>query len=259
MNNTKIAKLAQTAKYHADKIAKRLHLVKGNSKIGKKRTLAYSTMPGAGLPTWKDGRVIVDCEGTCAGVCSACSKHCYAMAALRRFANTCAISWADNTITIRENPARIYADIAAVIRRRRSPLDYVRFHVAGEFMPGDAGREELYQLWDLALDYPGVIFYGYTKRTALLQRVEDERGEMPANLVIMASMWRNAEGVESVTNYTNAPEFHYHDPATPAADLEAMRHCPAVDRNGNETGVTCEQCGYCQHARKGDKIAVYAH
>lgn len=234
-----------------------LRVQNGNDKIGKDFTFCYSTIPGAGYPTFADGRAIVDVQGTCAGVCNGCQNDCYAMNALRYMHNTCANSWAKSTVAIRQDPNVVFNTLQSKISRRRKPLKYIRFHVSGDFMPGEAGRSEFLALVALAVNNPELRVYGYTKRTSILKWYEDEYGAMPENMVVMASQWRNAAGVESVKNYTNAPEFIYDD--STHSDIAALYHCPAVDPNGHETGVTCEQCKRCQHAKKGDKIAVYAH
>ena len=36
------------------------------------------------------------------------------------------------------------------------------------------------------------------------------------------------------------PEFIYDDGTEP--DVAKLPHCPAVDRNGYETGITCSKC-----------------
>lgn len=257
--NASPAAAATAALYIFDPETAELRVQKGNDKIGKEFTLCYSTIPGAGYPTFADGRPIIDVQGTCAGVCHGCQSACYAMNALRYMHNTCAESWSKSTVAIRRNPNTVFDTLQKKINRRRNPLKYVRFHVSGEFMPGQAGLEELLALVRLAYNNPDIQVYGYTKRTQLLAWFEAEYGAFPDNFVCMCSMWRNAEGVESVKNYTNAPEFHYHDAANDCEELRNMYHCPAVDPSGHETGITCEKCKRCQHARKGDKIAVYAH
>ena len=45
----------------------------------------------------------------------------------------------------------------------------------------------------------------------------------------------------------------------PDKTLEKVYHCPAVDKNGHETGVTCAKCKRCIVAKRGEKTAVYAH
>ena len=225
-----------------------LHISKGNAKTGAIPN--YSTLPGAGVIVRKDGRPVTGEAGTCSGVCDACAGKCYAFRALR-YPET-ARAWSENTTLIRDNPARVAYDIHRWIKRRRKPVPLFRFHVGGEFMPGDAGLMELYALADLAQAHPETVFFGYTKRTDLLARYRDTRGEFPGNLRVLASMWKG-----TVTNHTGAPEFHYDDGTAP--ELARLPHCQAVGRDGKPTGKTCSECRMCPNARPGMKIAVYAH
>ena len=41
--------------------------------------------------------------------------------------------------------------------------------------------------------------------------------------------------------------------------LKNIFHCPAIDKNGHETGVTCASCKRCFSVKNGDKTAVYKH
>lgn len=242
---------SSTIRHNIEAVPAFVSITKGNSKIGKHETWSYSTMPGAGLMRYASGEAVSNVAGTCAGVCQGCEKACYARKAALAYSST-AICWSKNTLALRENSASLYIAFARKYKSARNKPRYFRFHVAGEFMPGEAGMKELLELAQVARDYPQVIVYGYTKRTVLLAQYEARFGELPKNLVIMASIWR-----DTVTNYTNAPEFIYDDGTDTA--VTDLPHCPAVDANGKPTGKTCEKCGICQHARKGQRVAVYAH
>lgn len=231
-----------------DAAALRLHISDGNTKTGAIPN--YSTLPTGGIVRRKDGTPVTGEYGTCAGVCNGCAGACYAVRALR-YTGT-ARAWSENTTLIRENPLAIVRDVSAYLDKKRTRPALFRFHVGGEFMPSDAGLMELRSLAILARKYPETVFFGYTKRSALLLRYKGIYGDMPQNLRVLVSMWNG-----TVTNYTNAPMFHYDDGTDET--LQGMRHCPAVDRNGRKTGVSCAACRMCATAKDGDNIAVYAH
>lgn len=225
--------------------AKTAHFSAGNSKIGK--IISYSTMPGAGLQIMKDGRAQSNVSGTCAGVCSGCEKVCYAMRALR-YPETVR-AWSENTRLIEKEPSIFFDQLRAKLRRMRKLPAAVRVHVSGEFMPGGAGEREYLHLCAAAREFPAVKFYGYTKRAALLEKFADLT---PENVVISISLWH-----DDVPRVPGFPVFAYDDGTDPG--LTEAVHCPAVDRTGKRTGVTCDQCRRCIDAAPDQITAVYAH
>ena len=123
----------------------------------------------------------------------------------------------------------------------------IRFHSFGEI----PSFKYLLKMIELANNNPFVRFYTYTKRYEWIEQVLKEQ-DLPQNLVINISIWHK--------NYNNPyglPEFIYDDHTDPS--LANIPHCPAVDKNGNETGVTCATCKRCIFATKGQKTAVYEH
>lgn len=225
--------------------AKTAHFSAGNSKMGK--IISYSTMPGAGLQIMKDGRAQSNIGGTCAGVCAGCEKVCYAMKSLR-YPETVR-AWSENTKMIETEPSLFFDQLRAKLRRMRKLPAAVRVHVAGEFMPGEAGEREYLHLCAAAREFPTVKFYGYTKRTAILEKFADLT---PANVIISVSTWH-----DDVAPVPGFPIFAYDDGTDPALDRAV--HCPAVDKSGKRTGVTCDQCRRCIDAEPDQITAVYAH
>ena len=120
-----------------------------------------------------------------------------------------------------------------------------RFHVSGE-VPNE---DYLIRFIKFAIKNNDVRFYFYTKRYSWLEKHADE---IPNNLRPLVSIWHKNYG-----NPKGFAEFIYDDGTEP--DVAALPHCPAVDKDGNETGITCAKCKRCINAKHGDRIAVYAH
>jgi hypothetical protein len=124
----------------------------------------------------------------------------------------------------------------------------IRVHSSGEFLNYDYFCDWM----DLARQNPEIKFYCYTKRFNFIERYLESGNEIPGNFTVNVSIWKN--------NYSNPyklPEFIYDDGSDP--ELEKIQHCPASDKNGNKTGVTCAACKMCITAKPGQRIAVYAH
>lgn len=90
--------------------------------------------------------------------------------------------------------------------------------------------------------------------------------EVPENLVINLSEWhgnindyiRNTENSEKIgALFDSLNIFAYDDNTSQSEFAKTLIHCPAIDKTGHETGITCAQCRRCM--RKGNKTAVYQH
>jgi hypothetical protein len=106
----------------------------------------------------------------------------------------------------------------------------------------------------LAVEMPDVQFYFYTKRFEFMAQYLKECGDLPENLVCNISEWKgNTDGYQ----FDGLNKFVYDDHTDPKMDK--LVHCPAVDKNGNKTGVTCGECKRCFSGNKGIITAVYDH
>lgn len=222
-----------------------LHIMNGNTKVGK-GIYCINTLAGDKPLTKKDGTQLTNISGTCKGCCKECNHDCYARKAQIRYSAISNLrTWNDNTILAKENPKKMFEELGDFLDREM--VAAVRYHAMGEI----PSIEYLDLMFDIAEKYPNVQFYTYTKRFEWLEEVCDRR-ELPNNLCINVSIWHN--------NYDNPhhfPEFIYDDGTD--KELAKLVHCPAVDKNGNETGITCAQCRRCIYAKKGNRTAVYAH
>lgn len=224
-----------------------LEFVCGNKKIGK--TIWHlDTLAGSSPLKRKDGLVLTDIAGSCHGCCEdCCEEFCYARNFTIAHHNACVEKYAKNTLVIRNDIEKYEYELkkffdSAIVG------GCFRYHVSGEF----DSREQLLMNIKLAKKFPNWIQYGYTKRYEWIEDYLDENGILPENFVVNISPFNN-----EYSNKYNLPEFIYDDGTNP--ELESLPHCPAVDKNGHETGVTCETCRRCIYAKAGQKTAVYAH
>lgn len=217
----------------------------GNSKLGK-GIYNVNLLPGDMPLSLKDGTQLTNVAGSCAGCCTGCKDACYAINDTKRYHNTCIPSQGGNTLLARYDRQRFFEDIQRFIDYNM--VAAIRVHSSGEFLSYGYFCDWM----TLAEKNPDVKFYCYTKRFNFIERYIESGKEFPANFTINVSIWDK--------NYDNPyglPEFIYDDGTD--ADLEKLPHCPAVDKNGNKTGVTCAACRACIVAKPGQKMAVYAH
>jgi len=232
----------------------------GNTKMGP--ILYFSTLPGNSILTAK-GRPLTNIVGTCGKYCESCKKACYAVRTAIYRQNSCLRSWARNTVILRNDPEKLKRAIKEICIKMVAK--YFRFHVSGEF----ESVEQIKLYCDICRDSPEVTFYVYTKVFDLFAEYILIYGALPVNFVVNLSIWYdNLERFYCEFSKSHTPGeletvkkhfsrfglFIYDDGA---ADLRNIKHCPAVDENGHETGLTCAQCRRCMKA--GTVTAVYAH
>lgn len=221
---------------------------KGNVKLGY--IPSFSTVPSDEILCDADGCPLTNVVGTCKGVCGECKHDCYAVRMARGlFRSRCMPAWIKNTILLRNYPQRVIDDITAFCVRKRSFQDVFRINTAGE-----VENVSQWLMWfKIAEDCPRTRFYIYTKSTAVLSRAaEIAGGKIPENLTVNVSQWNN-----TVQNPLGLQEFVYDDGTDP--EVAKLPHCPAVNKDGHETGVQCRQCQRCTRRCDGQKTAVYSH
>ena len=230
-----------------------IHISDGNEKMGK-GVYNISLLPGAGYLKFRGwgkfpkGKPLTNIKGTCGGICEKCGcmEECYAVKALIRQHNSCTKAWGENTLLAREDCNRYFEEIERFLSLNLVPV--FRWHVSGEIM----NMNYLCEMIRIAIDNPETQFYVYTKAYKIVEHVVRHPEDCPPNLHILVSIWHK--------NYKNPygfPEFIYDDGTE--EELNTVPHCPAVNRDGKETGVTCAVCRKCWRVKNGDKIAVYAH
>ena len=230
-----------------------------NNKVGF--IIGINTLSGESPYIKKDGTVLTTVKGTCGGCCECCEGECYARNyTLFRHA-TCIPSYIKNTILMRNHLQSWVDQIATFCKKKVNYRNkktgkgykYVRYDESGEF-------ESLMQMIgveDVAIRVPEFRYYFYSKRFKWMETIE-ESGGFSDNVSAIASIWYDKEGKRNYDNPYNFPEFIYDDGSIP--ELDNIFHCPAVFIDGTANkAITCEECGRCPNAKKGVKIAVYAH
>lgn len=182
------------------------------------------------------------CLGTCTGNC----PGCYYKNVTRNIIP--ALKTALNTAEARQDPDRFWS----LVEMELFPADaltefkFIRIHDGGDFF----SMEYLQAFFAFARRHPETVFYTYTKENDLFTAAGLDN--IPDNVTVNCSPWPGyAEPLGDL------PQFCYDDGSDP--ELARLPHCPAVDKNGRRTGVTCNKCQHCARARRGDRWAVYAH
>lgn len=224
----------------------KIRLSAGNTKIGK--LYNFNLLPGSAPLQNKTKGLLTTIEGTCTGCCTECENGgCYAINSAKRYHNTTIPSWGMNTLIMRNDLSGMFKQLKTELVKKKVTL--LRYHSAGEI----PNYEYLIKMVELAKELPDVTFYVYTKRFDYISKYMSENIEFPNNLVINISRWHdNTKNY----NFDSLNTFAYDDGTDP--ELEKWVHCPAVDKRGKETGITCDKCGRCYKANR-TKTAVYAH
>lgn len=224
-----------------------ISLVKGNSKLGK-GVFAFNLMPGSKPIATKDKGQLTNVWGTCNGCCDGCEGNCYAVRDARLHHNSVIPSVGKNTVIMRHDMDKGFKQIKEELTKKK--VKVLRWQSSGEIM----NYNYLLHMVKLAVEFPSVQFYFYTKRFAFMEQYLKECGELPDNLTCNISEWKgNTEGYQ----LDGLNKFVYDDGTD--AEIEKLVHCPAVDKKGHKTGVTCDECKRCFSGNKGVITAVYEH
>ena len=224
----------------------RIKLSKGNRKIGK--IYNFNLLPGDDPISTKDKVALTNVRGTCGGCSSGCEGCCYAIRSAQCHHNVNIPAWGNNTLIVRNDLNGAFAQIKEDLVKHKVSL--LRYHSSGEIET----YEYLQKMAKLATELPNVKFYFYTKRFAFVERYLKENGAFPENLVPNISEWHgNTAGYD----LHGLNKFVYDDHTDP--EVAKLPHCPAIAKDGSETGVTCDKCGICWRKTNGHTVAVYDH
>ena len=219
-----------------------LHVADGNKKVGK-GIYCINLLAGDEPLKLNNGTQLTNIPGTCKGCCDVCKGNCYAIKNQKMY-NTNMPSWNDNTILATQDVETFFKEIQQFIDR--SIVAVIRFHAFGEI----PSYKYLEKMFELAENNPMIRFYTYTKRFDWLEKKLEENGDnIPNNLIINVSIWHN-----NYKNPYNLPEFVYDDGNE--MEVSSLTHCPATDKNGFETGITCvsreRKCDSCYFLCRGN-------
>lgn len=222
------------------------HPTMANDKLGGKKhnIMAVSYVPGKELLTLKNGDLVSDCPGTCGAVdCSQCGKRgvCYAIDSFVQYPAV-TVNRVENTMQLRSDIDQHFEDIKAAIIKNK--VNIVRYTESGEF----ESQEHFDKFIDLALGMPEVHFYAYTKNYTVLRTYFSRGLELPANVVILISVW----GTQGIAEYNEFKEHNNIKCFAVNSDMKVEAMCPAYrkDENGKVTrvksdAVKCGNCGLC--------------
>lgn len=223
---------------------------KGNEKIGK-GIYVFNLMPGSKPISTKDKGELTNIVGTCTGCCKDCENNgCYAIRDARRHHNSVIPSLAKNTLIMRNDQERMFSELKQFLTKKK--VKTLRMHSSGEI----ESYEYLLKMVNLAKELPNTIIYFYTKRFDWVNKYLKENKTFPTNLVCNISKWHNNIDSYNFEKENKVNIFAYDDGTDP--ELSSWIHCPAVDKKGHKTGITCSQCQRCAR-NEGLKTAVYPH
>ena len=234
-----------------------ISISKGNIKVGN--IPQFNTLPGDEALKLSSGQVLTNVKGTCAGCCSDCKHSCYAVKCCMYHHNSIIPAWAKNTVIMRSDPEKVRREINEFCAK--NAVKYFRYHTSGEI----ESQEQLKLYCDICKDNDDVIFYVYTKRFDLLNEYFVKKGNsLPENFIINLSEWHGnlkpyLESSDAGTKefFSKLNIFAFDDKSEKAEFAAGLVHCPAIDKTGHETGVTCAQCKRCMKA--GHRTSVYEH
>lgn len=212
-------------------------------------------------------------KGTCTGVCEFCGHPqpgkkrppCYVAKSYRQ--PDVIKGHARNTLAMREDPQKAFADLDGQLSRKRKPVDGLRWNQSGEVenleqfrgMTWVSGRHEETPAWI------------YTKQYGVVVPELLENGA-PDNFTTLISIWHE-QGIEEYKKLAHLPNvkaFVYLDPNKPggwgieeyaAHGLIIQTLCHAYNEKGKlNHDVTCNVCTKCFNRLPNCKvIGCYDH
>jgi hypothetical protein len=253
----------------------KLHISKGNSKIGK-GIWSFATLPGNAEHLIYIGKkvLLTDIPGTCSKHCDGCAKDgaCYAWRDAKLHHNVTVRAWGENTLLLRNEPDRLFAEIDEFITGKNSKYFKTgdeRYHAVKTWRWNVSGEvenvDQLKRMNDLARKHPEVAFGIYTKNYEALEELIKAE-EIAKNFVINVSEWHGvaAEFLARHPGEFNVFEYDDSNRDTTRQPVKAV-HCPAVDKSGHHVKmpdglnpITCDHCGRC-YRKTGERTAVWAH
>ena len=200
-----------------------------------------------------NGRV-VNVKGSCDGCCSSCKNKCYARD--YRYDNVVE-AHADNTYYMQTNPQEFWDEAKEFIKKHPSRKN-IRINAAGE-IPDKKNVSYMFAFGKEATNQ-GKSPYVYTKRYSWINDWIDQNGK--PKMTVLFSPPFTCDSLDEIhkwkenNNPHNLPMFIFDDGKDPKG-IGKLPHCPAVDSNGNKTGIRCGvECNRCP---SGKTTAVYNH
>lgn len=222
---------------------------KGNGKLGN--IPGINLLPGNKPLTNSKGVPYTNISGTCGKHCALCLKACYAVRYMKYHHNSTVKGYATNTYMMRNEPEKFLAQIKEYCDK--NIVKYFRYHTSGEI----ESVEQLELYARICREIPDVIFYIYTKSFDILTEWLNKGNDIPENFVINLSEWHGNLKEYAGSAMLDLCNIFAYDDKDSDQSVKSLPHCPAVDKDGHETGITCAKCRMCM--KRGTKIAVYSH
>lgn len=189
-----------------------------------------------------------DCFKMINGTCPFNCPGCYAKKITRNYEP--AIKYGLNTLEAKTDPEKFWYYVECELFEWNPFVIYkiVRTHDSGDYFSRD--------YFETCMNFikrhtDTTRFYGYTKADKIVNDYGIDN--LPENYNLLCSPWKDI--CEPIGDL---PQFIWDDGTNP--ELVNIPHCPAIDRNGNKTGIKCKDCLWCPlKAKKGGKKAVYKH
>ncbi len=184
-----------------------------------------------------------DTPGTCnGGTC----PGCYALKITRNIGAY--LMYITNTQEAIADPARFVAMVEKELFNGdilNAPR-VVRIHDSGDFF----NLDYFTAIVEMIKRHPETRFGAYTKSADIV--IAYGLDNLPDNFTLSCSPWPgHCDAIGDL------PQFIFDAGDDP--EIAALPHCPAVDKNGHRTGITCNKCLHCYRAKRGDRWAVYPH
>lgn len=226
----------------------------GNIKLGKKMGTWSKLMGNDAIYI---DRLGIEVSGSCGKHCNGCKNDCYVKKSYRY--PSVKYGHAINTLAMRLDLAKVFADLNNQLTRKRVPFEMVRINQSGELE-----SVEEFEMWvELARLHPETKFYLYTKAYDI---VTDTllSGKVPANMTILVSVWHEygVEEFKKLAHLENVKAFVYDDGFDyESKGIQIKTYCKAYDLNGKlDHNVTCDKCQKCFNRLSGCKVVgTYPH
>ena len=164
-----------------------------------------------------------------------CYNTCYAKKAWQMYPEV-RKAWSGNWEAYKTNPDEFFSIIDSFLVKNKSK--YFRWHVCGDI----PDEQYLVKMIDLAKKHSNVIFISSTKQHALIDKLKNN---IPANLVMYASMWPNWGNPQQIKDF----------PKIWMADKENKE-----DRYNKNIFVCPGYCPSCRHCWKvRTDILIHQH
>ena len=137
--------------------------------------------------------------------CRHCKSLCYDIKACLQYANVLRAR-AKNTALLLNAPSEYWAQINAYLDHTKKTV--FRFHVGGEIKD----FRYFLDLIETVKSHPNIRFWTYTKSYAIVNQWIHENGNLPSNLSVMFSVWKEKDSKGNIRtiefpNPYNLPTF----------------------------------------------------